>query len=47
MRLVIEAEETVRELNRLYPESFGRDLRIVPSAGIELRCGPNPVFEGP
>jgi hypothetical protein len=40
-----EIEESVRELNRLYPERFGRELRSVQSAGLELRCGPNPVFE--
>lgn len=42
---LFEIEESVRELNRLYPERFGRDLRSASTTRLELRCGPNPVFE--
>ena len=41
----IEVEEVVAELNRQYPDNFSRELRLVPRAGIELRCGPNLVFD--
>lgn len=42
---LFEIEESVRELNREYPDRFGRDLHSVSTTRLELRCGPNPVFE--
>src|SRR5690242_14715234 len=39
-----EVDEAVAKLNHKFPEKFNRELRVVPSVGIELRCGPNIVF---
>jgi hypothetical protein len=44
-RFAVEVEGIVRELNKVYPEKFDGDLRLVPGPNIELQCGLNPVFE--
>jgi hypothetical protein len=36
-------EQGVAELNRLYPDKFGKELRSAHGPGLELRCGPNTV----
>jgi hypothetical protein len=42
---VADLDEIVAELNKQFPERFFGDLRKVSGPFIELRCGPNPVFE--
>ncbi|MFS8085113.1 MAG: hypothetical protein ACMG6H_05745, partial [Acidobacteriota bacterium] len=41
----VEVESIVSELNRVYREKFDGELRLVSGPNIELRCGPNPVFD--